>query len=240
MYYLCSKLIYCNNIMRTFEKRFCLVLTCALLSLHSVFAGSDILRWGITAGANITKVDGEGSGFNYMGWHYDSSGGYFVGVTARLSLPILNFGLDASLTYAQEMADLESNGATATEKLRYFSVPVHVRYDFELPVLSNVLVPYAFAGPQCNFALNEFDTYHLFSQDPGSADDIYHIGDEAGTSKRVWKFDLGFGMIVFNHIQLSYFYAIPLGSSFRFKTAYDDSRSHFRMGTHHIGLAYYF
>ena len=226
--------------MQSILKRFCLLLASCLLSVGTVHAGSDIFRWGLTAGGNISKVNGEGEGFNYKGWHYDSSGGYFIGFTARVSVPIMNFGLDASFVFSQEMADLESGDADIMEKLRYFSVPVHVRYDFELPLLSEAFILYVFGGPQCNFALNDFDFYNLFRQDPESVARIDEVYSSYGSKDRVWKFDLGFGAILFDHFQVYYFYAYPLESTFRFKTIYEESKSHFRMGTHHIGLTYYF
>lgn len=226
--------------MLTFSKRICLVLACVLLSLHSVSAQSDVFRWGITAGGNISKVDGNGSGFMKTGWKYDSSGGYFVGIAARVSIPMINFGLDASFAYSQEMADIESNGVSLTDKLRYFCIPLHFRYDFELPVMSDLVIPYVFAGPQCNLTLNEFDSYKLFKKDPETAKSTYEVDMEYVTKKMVWKVDIGFGVILFDHVQLAYFYAIPLESSFSFKTVYDDSKNHFRMGTHRIGLTYYF
>lgn len=226
--------------MNGFMKRIGLVVAVIVVSLGQLCAGNDIFRLGITAGGNITKVRGSGEGFLHSGWRYDSSGGYFVGMAARVSIPILNFGLDASLVYSQEMADLESGNARLMDKLRYFSVPVHVRYDFELPMISELVAPYVFAGPQCNFALNEFDFYELFRQDPETARRFSEYDWEELTNSRVWKFDLGFGIIVASHVQVSYFYAIPLESTFRFKTLYDDSRTHFRTGTHRIGLTYYF
>lgn len=226
--------------MRTISKRFCLFLACALLSLNCVFAESDIFRWGITAGGNISKVDGDGEGFMHTGWHYDSSGGYFVGVTARVSIPVLNFGLDASFTYSQEMADIESNGVYITDKLRYFNIPVHLRYDIEFPLLSDIIIPFVFAGPQCNLALNDFDLYSFIKKDPESASKMYDFDMEYLSKDVIWKFDLGFGLILGEHLQVAYFYAIPLESTFHFKTIYDESRSHFRMGTHRIGLTYYF
>lgn len=226
--------------MHTFLKRICLLLTGALLSSNCVMAGSDIFHWGITAGGNISKVSGSGSGFMDTGWKYDSSGGYFVGFSARLSIPIVNFGLDASFTYSQEMADIASNGANIMDKLRYFSIPVHLRYDFELPVLSGLVIPYAFVGPECNLSLNDFDVNEFFRKDPGSSRLLNEVDFDYLTKDQVWKLDLGFGVILFSHFQVSYFYAVPLESSFRFKTVYDDTSDHFRLGTHHIGLTYFF
>ena len=218
---------------------FALLFAIVLMSGNAI-AQSEFFRWGITAGGNITKADGDGKGFMDSGWNFDSSGGYFAGLSAKVDLPLSGLGIDASLLYSQEMVDIRTAGNIYTDKLRYFSIPLHARYDFEIPVLSRLAVPYAFVGPQVNLALNDFDWYKLFRQDPEKNQlDMDNIEDNF-TSKQVWKMDLGFGVLVVNHIQVAYTYSVPLESSFRFKTAYEDTSSHFKMGTHRIGMTYFF
>ena len=239
MSYLCSKIISITdnncNMKHVLVLFFAIVLTCS-----SAMAQSEFFRWGVTAGGNISKVDGEGDGFMKTGWNFDSSGGYFAGLSAKVDLPLSGLGLDASLLYSQEMVDLRTAGNIYTDKLRYFSIPLHARYDFEIPVLSRLAVPYAFAGPQVNLALNDFDWYRLFRQDPEMSNKDIDDVEENYTKKQVWKMDLGFGVLVVNHIQVAYTYSVPLESSFRFKTVYEDTSSHFKMGTHRIGLTYFF
>lgn len=210
-----------------------------LLTFSSLRAGSDILRWGVSAGANITKVSGDGPGVLNTGWRFDTSGGYYVGLSARLSIPLVNLGLDASFLYSQEMADLRSQGIYARDRLRYFSIPIHVRYDMELPALSSALIPFAFAGPQCNLALNDFDWYDAVSQYEDWKEMIDQKPDNS-TSRQQWKLDLGFGVILLHHIQIAYCYAIPLNDTFSFQTAIEDGNNNFRLGTHRIGVTYFF
>jgi len=201
--------------------------------------------WGVTAGANITKTDGEGKGLLNTGWDTDTQGGYWLGVQIRLGLPMSGFGLDASLNYSQEVATVstgnESLVITASDKLRYFTIPLHLRYDLELPGISEVLIPFAFAGPQVNFALNDFDWYSVARQAPDAIKDTEKKEEvQYETSKQTWKIDLGFGVLLLGHVQLAYNYAIPLNDTFKFKTAYEDGKNNFKLGTHRIGLTYYF
>lgn len=219
--------------------RIYLLVVMLLTAVGSLRAGSDIFRWGLSAGANITKASGDGPGVWGTGWRFDTSGGYYVGVSARLSIPLLNLGLDGSFLYSQEMADLRTDGILARDRLRYFSIPVHIRYDMELPALSEALIPFAFIGPQCNLALNDFDWYNAVSQHKDWKD-LIDERPENSTSRQHWKLDLGFGLILLHHIQIAYCYAIPLNDTFTFQTAIEDGNNNFRLGTHRIGVTYFF
>lgn len=216
-----------------------LLVVLAMMSIGTLRAESDIFRWGISAGANITKASGDGPGVWGTGWRFDTSGGYYVGLSARLSIPLINLGLDGSFLYSQEMADLRSEGIMVRDRLRYFSIPLHVRYDMELPALSEALIPYAFIGPQCNLALNDFDWYEALSQHENWKD-LIDQRPETFTSRQHWKLDLGFGLILLHKIQIAYCYAIPLNDTFSFQTAVEDGNNNFRLGTHRIGVTYFF
>lgn len=220
-------------------KRFSLLLVLLVNVFETLLAGGDLLRWGITAGANISKVQGDGPGFMNTGWQFDSRGGYYMGLTARLSIPIINIGLDGSFVYSQETADLHSNGVVMEDRLRYFSLPVHLRYDFEIPAVCEVLIPYIYAGPQCNMKLNDFDWYDIIRHDNDSQEQL-GTEHENDTNPRSWKFDLGFGIIVVSHIQIAYNYAFPLNNAFGFDTTLQEGRNNFKLGTHRIGVSYYF
>lgn len=222
------------------KKRLSVLLLLAVITMAELKAADQLFRWGITAGGNISKVSGDGKGFMGTGWKFDSSGGYYLGLLAKVGIPLSGLGFDASFVYSQELADIASNGAFLVERMRNFSAPVHLRYDFELPLLDEALVPYVFMGPQCSFSLNEFDWYQLFSQDPLSAERTHETADWNETARRVWKFDLGVGMILGNRIQIAWNYTIPLNTAFRFKTIYNDARDNFKMGNHRIGMTYFF
>ena len=220
-------------------KNRCLMLLLLLLTTGHVHAYDDLLRWGISAGGNITKANSDGDGLMHTGWQFDSSGGYYVGVTLKLGLPLTGLGIDGSLYYSQEMVDIGTNNIWMTDKLRYFTIPVHLRYDLEVPGIDNALVPFGFVGPQCSLALNDYDWYRLLSTDPLSTLTTYSP-TENYTADQIWKLDLGFGLIIMGHVQIAYSYDVPLNTAFRFKTIYNEASENFKMGCHRIGMTYYF
>lgn len=220
-------------------KRIVTLLALLLATIGALRADSDILRWGISAGANITQASGNGPGLMNTGWLFDTESGYYLGLSARLSIPVLNVGLDASFLYSQETVTLASNHVVSSDYLRYFSIPLHLRYDFELPLLAEVLVPYIFAGPQVNLALNDFNWLELASQGYQSDVDPEQARHNT-THDQNWKLDLGFGLILVSHIQIHYNYAIPLTNTFSFSTAFDEGYNNFKLGTHRIGVTYFF
>lgn len=220
-------------------RRITLILLLLMQSLCVLYAQSDIFRWGITGGANITRASSDGPGILNTGWRFDTSGGYYVGLSARLSIPVLNLGLEGSFVYSQETAKMQTSGIIAQDQLRYFSIPVHLRYDLELPLLSSTIIPFGFLGPQCNLSLNEFDWYDALSQYPDWKE-LISENPQNETPGRIWKFDLGFGVILLKHIQIAYSYAIPLSDTFSFETAIEQGNNNFRLGTHRIGVTYFF
>ena len=210
------------------------LLLIALLAINTqLFAESDVLRWGITGGVNITKAKKDGGTYG-TGWDFDATSGFYAGFIARLSLPILGFGLDGSLLYSQEAVSVAGTTSgtqekTTTDRLRFISIPVHLRYDLEIAAVRNIVIPFAFAGPQWNLAMNNFNW-----ENPQS-------GENWETNRQTWKFDLGFGAILFNHLQVSYNYAIPLNETFSVSSStYNDVKNNYELGTHRIGLAYFF
>lgn len=220
-------------------RRFCLSLLMAVCAWVNAQAYDDLFRWGISAGGNISKADSDGQGFLNTGWRFDSSGGYYVGLSFKMGLPFPGWGIDGSLYYSQEMADISSNDCWFTDKLRSFNLPLHLRYDFEISDIEEAFVPFAFAGPQYCFKLNDFDWYRLFSKDPLSAESL-HDPTLNVTADKLWKLDLGFGVVLGGRVQVAYTYVIPLNTAFRFQTVYDEARDNFKLGCHRIGMTYYF
>lgn len=220
-------------------KRITVLLVLFLVAVSTLRASTDILRIGVSAGGNITRVSGHGPGFMHTGWQFDSSGGYFMGLTARVSIPIVNIGFDGSFLYSQETIDIRSNYIPMYDRMRFFSIPLHVRYDFELPLLTEVFVPYVFMGPQLNLTLNDFDWYNVVRHDQESFDDM-EIDNDNRTDVRTWKYDLGFGFLLGGRVQIAYNYAIPLNSTFGFRTLIEEGRNNFHLGTHRIGATFYF
>lgn len=224
---------------------------------------SEFFKYGLTAGANISRAEGGGPGFMHTGWQFSEGGGYFVGLAFLIPMPLWDFlSLDLSFVYSQETINMETKPSPDqniqqnptlqySDKLRSFQTPLHLRWDIHLPVIEDVMkmVPYIYAGPQYCFNLNSFDWYSLFDKDHEKVqqtthDSKYNIDDinpdKNKTEYRVWKADMGFGILFNHHVQLYWNYSLPIDDTFSFRTVYDDATNKFRIGSHRVGVSYYF
>lgn len=193
-------------------KRFFALFAAVMLLTTTAFAGT--FNWGINAGTNISKADGGG-------WKTDATNGWYLGVTTRFKVPILNFGMDASLNYSQERI-----GGEGSKTMKQLNIPLHIRYDFSLPIASNAICPYLMAGPQFNYDFNDINQNGFKFKSTSS-----------------WKFDLGAGVILGNHVQISYAYAIAMGDSFKGEWSEGGQvieNFGAKVNTHRIGVAYFF
>jgi hypothetical protein len=55
-----------------------------------------------------------------------------------------------------------------------------------------------------------------------------------------WKANFGLGVLLLNHVQVSYSYSLPVSNSWESVTAVKELYSNTKMSTHKIGVAYYF
>ena len=183
------------------------------------------LGWGLTGGMNVSKIDLDQDLEDMTKPEADK--GWYAGVTGLVSVPLLGFGFDGSIVYSQEEVKLSKE--TESKTAQFISIPVHLRYDFRIPVMEKAFVPYLMAGPQFNYALN----------------DVKVAIDEEADAKAVlkkansWRLDFGLGMILFDHLQLSYSYGIPVGSSNKIRTP-GDIEEKYKMGAHRLGMSVYF
>ena len=153
--------------------------------------------------------------------------GWYAGVTGLVSVPLLGFGFDGSIVYSQEEINLSKDGDSETAQ--FISIPVHLRYDFRLPAVEKAFVPYLMAGPQFNYALNDVK---FALQEESDAKAVLKKSNS-------WRLDFGLGMILFDHLQLTYSYGIPVGSSQKIHTA-GDVENTYKSGSHRMGLSIYF
>lgn len=212
-------------------KKIILSMCLAAVALMGTTASAKTFGWGITGGLNVPKIDWENAESQLKDKStYDADNGWYAGVTAMVSVPILGFGLDGAVLYSQEKI--------SDENVQTISIPVHLRYDFNLPAVNKVIVPFVMAGPQFNYGLNDIT---LEGMTVGSIKEELKI-DKANS----WKLDLGVGVILLNHLQVSYGYGIPMGDTGKLKAGVEsaglaiDAAKNYKMATHRIGVAYYF
>ncbi|MCR5360713.1 MAG: porin family protein [Bacteroidales bacterium] len=183
------------------------------------------LGWGVTGGMNVSKIklDEDISGMAKP----ESDKGWYAGVMGMVSVPILGFGFDGALIYSREEVTLSKD--CESKPVHFVSIPVHLRYDFRVPVMEEAFVPYAFIGPQFNYAMN----------------DVKFVVDESNDVKDVlkraesWRLDFGVGFILLDYVQFSYSYGIPIGPGCEVKSAGEVVNT-YKMGSHRLGMSVFF
>jgi hypothetical protein len=138
---------------------------------------------------------------------------------------VLNFGLDGSVLYSLEKAGIMGH----EEDARFISIPVNLRYDFQLPVLSDLLTPYVFAGPQFDWNVNNAK---LKLENTDGETGSYKLKDAT------WKANFGVGVLLMSHLQVSYSYSLPISDSWT--SSLTEAADNSKLSTHKIGVAYYF
>lgn len=188
----------------------------ALFALSAAAVQAQTIGFGVTAGMNITKPE---SG-KLQDWKPDYESSWYMGIQAKVTLPILGLGADGSLLYSQDkISDATINS---------LCLPIHLRYDLQLPGIT----PFAFAGPQFAYNLTDDFEFEAFKGALVSAD----------TKAFTTKFDLGFGVVLANHLQIAYSYSIPMSDSFEldYSKVYHDASNNFQLGTHRLGATFFF
>ena len=203
-------------------KRTFIAICLAVSSLLTFSAQARTFGWGVTGGMNVSKIDLDKE-FTEMA-KPEADKGWYAGITAMVSVPLLGFGVDGSVVYSQEGVNLSKDADSKTAK--YLSIPVHLRYDFRLPLVEEAFVPYLLLGPQFNYGINDVK---------------FAIDDEnEAVLKKAnnWRLDMGVGFLLFDHVQLSYSYGIPMGDTNKVRVL--DAVDNYKMGAHRMGLSVYF
>lgn len=166
-----------------------------LLGFVSFTAMSQI-RFGLKAGVNINSLH-----FNKnIGQDIFSSenrAGFAGGIMMEFNLPIVGLGLDASAMYSHRSDDLGYYTENSTLKRDYFTFPINLKYKLSLPVLGNVVKPFATTGPEFSFLINDnFKKFNLSTTFDGK--------------KMSTAWNVGFGIEIMNKVQLHANYSIGL------------------------------
>jgi hypothetical protein len=148
------------------------------------------IKWGIMGGLNMSNISIKDAAADYQG-AIKSRAGFFIGPTARFTLPIVGLGVDASALYDQR----EGKAGDETIKSQSIQVPINVRYGVGLGSLAEV---FAFAGPQFGFNLG------------GGKD--YGVGEWTLKSSNL-SLNVGVGATVLKHLQAKINYNFALGKT---------------------------
>lgn len=159
------------------------------------------VKLGLKGGYNVTNMSISTSVVdksNQTGW--------FVGPTAKFTLPIVGLGIDAAVLYDQREAKLTNNNeASQTVSEKYVNIPINVRYSFGLGSTASI---YLAAGPQLGFNV-------------GSKD--YKWNDVSNYTLRSSNFsvNVGAGVSLLNHLEIGATYNVACGKTGEVKSIKD-------------------
>ncbi len=170
----------------------------ALSLIAAIPANAQILRFGIKAGTNLV-----GSPDDIKGIKTDGYTGFFAGVMAKATIPVLGLGVEGNVLYSQSGAEI---GNKTLEK-KSIEIPVFLRYDLALPIISKVAVPFIAVGPQFGFTLSD--------------DDLISEVSKFKFKKSQLSLNLGLGAVLFKHVQAHINYNIALGKTSEYSTFTD-------------------
>ena len=162
-----------------------------VIGLLAVFPAQAQFKFGVKAGANLTETPTDLSKISA-----ESTDGFFIGPMAKFTIPVLGLGLEADVLYSRSGTKI----AGETIDKNSIDIPVYLRYDFALPLISKIAVPFVAVGPQFGFAIGSLD------------ETIANMG-EFEYKKSNLSLNLGLGAIVLSHIQLHLNYNIPMGKT---------------------------
>lgn len=196
-----------------------------LFSLGAATATARVACWGVTGGMNVSKIDWK----NVKNTKPESEKGWYAGITGKLTIPGVGLGIDGGVVYSQEGIDTGIDNVK-TDAAQFLSVPIHLRYDLQIWGVEEIFIPFAMIGPQFNYSMNELKFEDFEGQSLG------YIVKKANT----WRLDMGAGFILWDHLQLSYSYGIPLGQAIQIDEEQGTTTFNYNLGTHRIGVVYYF
>lgn len=155
------------------------------------------VKFGLKGGLNVTSMS-----FSEDVFDASNKTGFFVGPMVKVTVPIVGLSFDAAALYDQKEADVKYVGTNgdfgqANVKQQSINIPVNVRYGFGLSSLANVFL---FAGPQWGFNVGDKNF------------DLEKVGNYS-LKKSNFSVNVGAGVTLLNHLQVSANYNIACGKS---------------------------
>ena len=196
------------------KKIFTLVVFLAAMT----FTAQAQVKFGLKGGLNLTNMR-----FDKDVVSKSNQAGFFIGPTVKFTLPVVGLGIDAAALYDQRKSEVNDLDV----KQKSIQIPINVRYDFGLGSIAGI---YFFAGPQFGFNVGDKSIDAILSE---------WTFKSANLSANV-----GLGLLLLKHLQISANYNFALGKTGEFETLLTSAsmyvKNDFKMNAWQLSLAYYF
>lgn len=181
----------------------------AAICLFATMPATAQFNFGVKAGVNLSEkptTDVEALKSSLKG-----NTGWFVGPTAKFIFPVVGLGFEANVLYSQTNLEIEGQNVTAQN----IDIPVYLRYELSLPVVSKYIEPFIAVGPQFSWNIGDSDVTLQSVRDmvnsSGNAniDQILNNIPNVDDPLKVYRLkdsnislNLGLGVILFEHLQI--------------------------------------
>ena len=166
-----------------------LVLAMAMMFVSNADAE---IKFGVKGGLNVTNMS-----FSQDVFNTSNQTGFFVGPTVKFTLPVIGLGVDAAALYDQRDGKVDDTSV----KQQSINIPINLRYSIGLGSLVGI---YFAAGPQFGFNVGD-DSYDW--TDANSYKNTFQM------KKSNFSVNVGAGVTLLNHLQVSANYNIACGKS---------------------------
>ena len=173
-------------------KNFILVIAVCLAFITPPLYSHAEFRIGPRAGVDISHLH-----FNKDIFSSENRLGFTGGLQAEVNLP-LGFSFDLSAMYVRRSTagslNIDGDIVTTDSHRDYVNVPVNVRWKLSIGAVGKFISPYIFTGPDFAFLLS----------------DNVAVGEDFESRKTDISWNVGFGLELFRHLQLSATYGMGL------------------------------
>lgn len=159
----------------------------AILMGASAAQAGGLFKFGPKVGMTVNSLH-----FNNDLFDSSNKAGWTAGLMTEFRVPVIGVGADLSLMYVRRNSQYMWQNNISKDNRDYIEIPLNLRYNFSIPVVSKVLVPYLAVGPSVS-VLTSNKTYENFKNK--SVD---------------WALNFGIGVQLINHIDVNARYGLGM------------------------------
>ena len=183
-------------------------LVIAVITLTCAGNASAQLRFGIKAGVDVNdlKFDKTVEGLTNA---YKDRLGTNIGVIVEWESPIVGLCIDAAPAYSHKSMEMEGVDEKYNRR-DLITLPVSLKYKFNIRGLGDIIKPFIFTGPQFSFLISDKNGKSIYK----------NIENKTLFSSSTTSWNIGAGVELVNHLQISAGYCMGLNKSI--KNAYNE------------------
>ncbi len=179
-----------------------LVALAVVIGTASANAGG-IFKFGPRVGLTVNELH-----FNKDLVDDNNRTGWTAGLMTEFRVPVIGIGADLSVMYVRRNSSFLIQENLTKNDRDYVEIPLNLRYNVSLPVVSKFLTPYILVGPSVSFLTSgkKFEG-NVGDQAAGEINNVKNVYKNKSVD---WALNFGIGVQLINHIDISARYGLGL------------------------------